>query len=253
MKTIKIILAIAFGLTVVACSPKTPLIDENGDFTSAYYQPSKAQVDSASYMFGLYLGSIYKNYDFGKMNFNEMVKGIKDFAAAKGQPYDPDFGEQFKINPDLMGEVLNGFLAQRQNYLTRKNDEDGKAFLAANAKKAGVETTESGLQYKIIEPGSDKHPGPQDTVKVTYEGRLLDGTVFDKTLADPVTFPLDHVIAGWTEGLQLIGEGGKIQLYIPADLAYGQNGNQGIGPNSTLIFDVETIEVLPVAAEEAAE
>lgn len=252
MKTIKMILAIALGLTVAACTPKAALIDENGDFTSAYYQPTKAQVDSASYMFGLYLGSMYKNYDFGEMNFNEMMKGIKDFAGAKGQPYDPEFGEQFKINPDLMGEVLNGFLTQRQNYLTRKNDEDGKAFLAANAKKAGVETTASGLQYKIIEAGSAVHPGPQDTVKVNYEGRLLDGTVFDKTYSDPVSFPLDHVIAGWTEGMQLIGEGGKIQLYIPSDLAYGQNGNQGIGPNSTLIFDVEIVEVHPVV-EEAAE
>lgn len=252
MKTIKIILAIAFGLTVAACSPKAALIDENGDFTSAYYQPTKAQVDSASYMFGLYLGSMYKQYDFGEMNFNEMMKGLKDFANAKGQPYDPDFGEQFKINPDLMGEVLNGFLTQRQNFLSRKNDEDGKAFLAANAKKAGVETTASGLQYKIIQPGSAVHPGPQDTVKVNYEGRLLDGTVFDKTYSDPVSFPLDHVIPGWTEGMQLIGEGGKIQLYIPSDLAYGQNGNQGIGPNSTLIFDVEIVEVHPVV-EEAAE
>ena len=253
MKTIKILLAVAFGLSVAACAPKAALIDENGDFTSEYYKPSKAQVDSASYMFGLYLGSIYKNYDFGEMNFNEMFKGIKDFAAAKGQPYDPEFGEQFKINPDLMGEVLNGFLSNRQNYLSRKNDEDGKAFLAANAKKPGVETTASGLQYKIIEPGSDLHPGPEDTVKVNYEGRLLDGTVFDKTYSDPVSFTLNQVIAGWSEGMQLIGEGGKIQLFIPAELAYGQNGNQGIGPNSTLIFDVETVEVHPVVAAEAAE
>ena len=251
MKTIKILLAVAFGLSVAACAPKAALIDENGDFTSEYYKPTKAQIDSASYMFGLYLGSMYKQYDFGQMNFNEMFKGIKDFANSKGQPYDPDFGEQFKINPEMMGEVLNGFLANRQNYLTRKNDEDGKAFLAANAKKAGVETTESGLQYKIIEPGSDVHPGPVDTVKVNYEGRLLDGTVFDKTYADPVSFPLNHVIPGWTEGMQLIGEGGKIQLYIPADLAYGENGNQGIAPNSTLIFDVEIVEVHPAAAEEA--
>ena len=118
--------------------------------------------------------------------------------------------------------------------------------MASNKTKPGVEVTESGLQYKIIEAGNpDLKPGPSDTVKVLYKGTLLDGTVFDETKegAEPVTMLLNRVIPGWTEGLQLVGEGGKIQLVIPAELAYGEGGNQGIEPNSTLIFDVDLVEV----------
>ena len=124
---------------------------------------------------------------------------------------------------------------------------------STNKTKAGVETTESGLQYKILEMGNpDLKPGPTDTVKVRYKGTLLDGTVFDETKedADPATLVLNRVIQGWQEGLQLVGEGGKIQLVIPSDLAYGERGTQGIEPNSTLLFDVDVVEVHKAAPVE---
>ncbi|MCR4909981.1 MAG: YigZ family protein [Bacteroidales bacterium] len=113
------------------------------------------------------------------------------------------------------------------------------------AGRGGVVTTPTGLQYKIIAEGSDVKAGPADTVWVNYKGTLLDGTVFDQTAegADPVRMNLNRVIPGWTEGLQLVGEGGEIELYIPSDLAYGEQGNQGIEPNSTLIFNVKVSKV----------
>jgi hypothetical protein len=116
-----------------------------------------------------------------------------------------------------------------------------EAFLSANAKKAGVETTASGLQYKIEAPGAEYKVAPQDTVWVNYKGELLDGTVFDQN--DSMQFVANRVIKGWTEGLGLLGEGGKATLYIPASLGYGERGTRGIAPNSTLIFDVEVLKI----------
>ena len=124
-------------------------------------------------------------------------------------------------------------------------EKKGAEYLAANAKKAGFKTTESGLQYKVITEGTGKSPKATDVVKVDYEGKLIDGTVFDSSYerGEPVEFPLNQVIAGWTEGLQLMKEGGKYEFVIPSELAYGETGNQGIDPNSTLLFTVELKEV----------
>ena len=122
-----------------------------------------------------------------------------------------------------------------------------REFLAENAKKPGVDTTASGLQYTIVAPGAEYKVQPQDTVVVNYKGELLDGTVFDQS--DGVKFAADRVIYGWTEGLGLIGEGGKIKLYIPSELGYGERGSYTIPPHSTLIFDVEIVEVKQCASE----
>jgi len=129
--------------------------------------------------------------------------------------------------------------------------ERGRAFLEDNAKKADVKTTASGLQYTITEPGTGKAPKATDKVTVHYTGKLLDGTVFDSShkRGQPATFPLNGVIRGWTEGLQLVKEGGKIRLYIPSNLAYCERGQGPIGPNETLVFDVELIKVEQSAAE----
>ena len=125
--------------------------------------------------------------------------------------------------------------------------EKGEAFLKENATKEGVKTTASGLQYKIDVAGEGKSPKATDTVLVHYKGTLLDGTEFDSSYKrkEPITFPLNRVIAGWTEGLQLLKEGGKATLYIPSKLAYGERGTPGgpIGPNETLIFVVELLKV----------
>lgn len=125
--------------------------------------------------------------------------------------------------------------------------DKGKAFLAENATKPGVKQTPSGLQYKVLTEGSGKAPKATDKVLVNYRGTLLDGTEFDSSYKrnEPISFPLNGVIPGWTEGLQLIKEGGKIQLFIPPNLAYGSRGAGGvIGPDETLIFEVELLKVL---------
>ena len=264
--TNKWIMALMMGLTVVACTPKeTEATTEEGaapeeiapkELTAKDYTPSKAQIDSVSYLVGINFGSFIKGYNFGdNLNYSQIVKGIKDFVAAKGSFRDPDFNEQFKINPELMNDMFNEYLENRHNYTLCVNKEAEAKFLAANIKKEGVEETESGLQYKIINAGNENKPAEVDTVWVNYKGTLINGDVFDETPADaePVRMVLNRVVKGWQEGLQLIGEGGEIELYVPAALGYGENGTQGIEPNSTLIFNVKLDKVgkfVPAAEEE---
>ena len=214
--------------------------------------PSASQIDSASYLLGTNIGQWIKGNDFGQLNYSQFLKGIKDMVKAEGDPRDSTFGKQFRIAPDQIDAVMQSFMGKRSEYTKALNKEKGDAFLEANKAKDSIEVSESGLQYKILAPGNDVKPGPADTVKVRYKGTLLDGTVFDETKedSDPVTLTLNRVIKGWQEGLQLVGEGGKIQLVIPGELAYGERGSQGIEPNSTLLFDVEVVEVHKVAPVE---
>ena len=242
MKANKFFAVLLIGLAVVACTSKS------GEQLPKEFQPSRAQVDSVSYLLGINFGSFLKGYDFGSdLNYAEIVKGMKDFVNAKGNVQDPEFVKQFKVDPNEMNNLFNSYLEKRSTGLSMMNKQKGEKFLEANAKKDGVVTTESGLQYKIIEAGNDVKPGPQDTVWVRYKGSLLDGTVFDQVAedAEPIRLTLNRVVAGWTEGLQLIGEGGKIDLFIPSDLGYGEQGNQTIPGNSALIFNVELTKVAP--------
>ena len=207
--------------------------------------PTAADVDSVSYLIGVNFGSFLKGNNFAEdlkeLNMSEIKKGMEDFLKAEGNPYDPEFGKQFDINLEKMGEILNGFISKKQTYKAALNLAKGEAFLAKNALKENVDTTASGLQYTIVASGADYKVQPQDTVWVNYKGTLLDGTVFDEN--DSTEFVANRVIRGWTEGLGLLGEGGKATFYIPADLAYGSRGNRNIEPNSTLIFDVEVLKV----------
>ena len=144
-----------------------------------------------------------------------------------------------------MNDLFNSYLEKRRSGVAMANKKKSEDFLAANAKKEGMQTTASGLQYRIIDPGNDVKPGPQDTVWVRYKGTLIDGTVFDQVAedADPIRLTLNRVVPGWTEGMQLIGESGKVELYLPSELGYGEQGNQAIAPNSALIFNVEMTKV----------
>ena len=243
-----LIVALALSMATVACSQNSAKLP---DGTSAKdLLPSKGQVDSVSYLLGVNFGSFLQSYNFGEdLNYAEMKKGILDLLRAEGSTADSNFVKQFKVNPELMNDVFNSFLEKRSEYTAALASAKEKEFFDSNAKKDGIKTTESGLQYKIVEPGSEVKPGPQDTVLVRYKGSLLDGTVFDEVPAseEPIRLTLDRVIPGWTEGLQLIGEGGKAVLYIPAELGYGTRGSGSIEPNSTLVFDVELVKVFPYA------
>ena len=209
-------------------------------------------IDSASYMMGVNYGAMLKGWGvetLGDVNLAEIKKGMEDFFAAKGtpDPRDEEFASQFKYNLSNFDRILNDFIGKNMVYKAAVCKKKEREFLAENAKKPGVDTTASGLQYTIIAQGAEYKVRPQDTVVVNYKGQLLDGTVFDQN--DGIEFAANGVIAGWTEGLGLIGEGGKIKLYIPSKLGYGDRAISIIPPHSTLIFDVEIVEVKQCASE----
>lgn len=172
-------------------------------------------------------------------------------------------GEETVLTQEEALAEREKFIEQRQQQLAQQRDEEarinleeGTAFLAANAEKDGVEVTESGLQYRVIEEGEGPSPDADDRVTVHYRGKLINGVEFDSSYSrdEPATFGLDQVIPGWTEGLQLMSEGAKYELFVPSDLAYGEQGRPGpIGPNSTLIFEVELLEVEPSPDDESSE
>ena len=238
MKAIKFFAAALVSVLALSCTSK-PAVKVEAEL------PTAAEIDTVSYLIGVNFGSFLKNNNFAKdlkeLDMTQIKKGMEDFLKAEGSPYDPTFAEQFMVNLDRMGEILNGYLSKKQTYTSALNLATGKAFLAKNALKANVDTTASGLQYTIVAEGGEYKVQPQDTVWVNYKGTLIDGTVFDQN--DSTQFVANRVIRGWTEGLGLLGEGGKATLYIPADLAYGARGNRSIEPNSTLIFDVEVLKV----------
>ncbi len=228
MKTIKFLSIVALAAMVTySCGEK-----KNAPTAGI----TQAEIDSASYAIGVSLGSMVKQANFGELNLKEVNKAL---AAVLN-------GDSLKISMNKANEVIQAFVAKRQLAVAAENKAKGETFLKENGTKDSVVTTASGLQYKIVNPGSDIKPMPVDTVQVNYRGTLIDGTEFDSSYKrnEPVTFPLNGVIKGWIEGLQLIGEGGKIRLYVPAELGYGQQqAGPTIGPNSTLIFEIELLKV----------
>lgn len=250
MKVLNVFAALAVCAAAVACNGNAPkaVVAEDGTVVKSAkdYLPSKAQKDSVSYLLGVNFGSFIKAYNFGgDLNYSKMVDGIKDMLAAKGDQRSPEFAKQFDIDPNTLNAAFNAYLDLRNNYTSAKNKEDAAKFLEANKKKAGVQVTESGLQYEILEPGNDLRAKDVDTVYVHYKGTLSDGTVFDEVSADeePLALNLGNVIAGWKEGLKLIGEGGKVKLVIPSELGYGENGAGAIPPSAPLVFDVELVKI----------
>jgi len=171
-------------------------------------------------------------------------------------------GGEVKLTAEDAGKVKQDFFKKQaakraadQKAAAQKNIAAGKAFLAENAKKAGVTTTASGLQYEVLTPGTGDKPAATDKVTVNYKGMLIDGTEFDSSYkrGKPVTFPLNGVIKGWTEGVQLMSVGSKFKFVLPADLAYGERGaGAKIGPNSVLVFEVELLGIGDVKEAKAA-
>lgn len=200
-------------------------------------------MDKVSYALGLGIGSQLKSMGADSLNIDDFAQAIKDTIS----------GAELKVSHKESQQIVQDFFKEqeaKQRAQAAENGkvarEEGEKFLAENAKKDGVQVTESGLQYSVIKEGTGKSPKATDTVVCHYEGFLTNGTVFDSSIqrGEPAAFPLNAVIAGWTEGLQLMKEGGKTRFFIPYNLAYGEAGAAGaIPPYAALIFDVELLEV----------
>ncbi len=201
----------------------------------------KDPTQKASYALGVDMAAGFKAHDI-KVDPKALAAGLADALAGK-----PALSQQ-EVRDTLtkFNEEVTAKAEAKDKVDGEKNLKAGEAFLAANAKKPGVKTTASGLQYKVITSGTGATPKVTDTVKVHYHGTLIDGTVFDSSVqrGQPVVFPVSGVIAGWTEALQMMKVGDKWQLFIPAKLAYGERSPSPlIGPNSTLIFEVELLGI----------
>ncbi|HWY50073.1 MAG TPA: FKBP-type peptidyl-prolyl cis-trans isomerase [Chthoniobacterales bacterium] len=195
--------------------------------------------DKASYSIGLNFGFNFKRQNID-LNSDAFAAGFKDAMTGRN----PLMSEQ-EVRDTMM--AFEKDMQQKQAETAQKNVAEADKFLAANKTKEGVKSTESGLQYKVLKEGSGAQPKSSDTVTVNYRGTLIDGTEFDSSYkrGQPATFPVGGVIKGWTEALQLMKVGSKLQLFIPANLAYGEQGRPGIPPNSLLIFEVELMDVKP--------
>ncbi len=179
--------------------------------------------------------------DFSKAEADALLKGIAASAAGKDSPYDlPKIGPQ-------MDEFMQKKQAVYVDRLKKQSTAAAVAFFTKLKENKNVVELPSGLRYEIVKTGTGPFPKPTETVKVQYTGTLVDGTVFDSSVqrGEPAEFALDQVIPGWTEGIQKINKGGKIKLYVPSSLAYGDDGRPGIPPGSTLIFDVELLDIKP--------
>lgn len=200
-------------------------------------------MDKVSYALGLGIGRQLSQMGAEDLNIDDFAQAIKDVLAGK----ETQIGEaeaQTIVREFFEKQEAKQRAAAAEKY--KDNKAKGEAWLAENAKKEGVVTLPSGLQYKVLSEGNGRQPKATDAVKCHYEGMLIDGTLFDSSIqrGEPATFPLNGVIAGWTEGLQLMKEGAKYRFFIPYNLAYGEHGaGQQIPPFSALVFDVELIEV----------
>lgn len=201
-----------------------------------FAQNNKTNMDTISYSLGVLVASNLKNQGFDNLNSESFTKAVNDVLK----------GNALSIDVNQANQNITGYLKAESEKAGKIAIDKEKEFLAGNAKREGIRTTASGLQYEIIESGAGATPKASDKVTVHYTGTLIDGAEFDSSVkrGQPATFPVNGVIAGWTEALQLMQEGDKWRLYIPFALGYGERGaGESIPPFSTLIFDVELIKV----------
>jgi len=194
-------------------------------------------MDKISYALGLGIGHQLKSMNIENFSIEDFTRSIQDVMEDKPT----------EINARDAQMMLNEYFAKKEQEQAQQAIADGKVFLEENGKREGVVTTKSGLQYEVITEGTGKQPKATDKVRCHYEGKLIDGSVFDSSYqrGEPADFGLNQVIPGWTEGVQLMKEGAKYRFYIPYLLGYGERGaGQSIPPYSTLIFDVELVKVL---------
>ncbi|WP_340111092.1 FKBP-type peptidyl-prolyl cis-trans isomerase [Maribellus mangrovi] len=194
-------------------------------------------LEKFSYALGLSISANLIQSGVKQIHPDAFISALKDVFA----------GVEPQVSPEEANQILEAFMAQSQDGDAAKNLEEGLAFLAENAKKDEVTELPSGLQYEILKEGDGEMPTVNDQVKCHYHGTLINGTVFDSSVqrGEPATFPVNGVIQGWVEALQLMSVGSKWKLYVPSELAYGNRGAGGaIGPNSTLVFEVELLDIL---------
>lgn len=222
-----------FTLTLIslfaACSP-------NGATGKSSGSDNGAAMDSLSYSVGVLVAQNLKAQGLDEVNPNDLARAIEDVIE----------GKDLIIDAQTANRNLQTYMQGKAERAGKENKEKGEAFLAENAERAEVKTTDSGLQYEVLKEGSGEKPAATDKVTVHYHGTLIDGTVFDSSVdrGTPASFPVNGVIPGWVEALQMMPVGSKWKLFIPSDLAYGARGAGGdIGPNSTLIFDVELLSI----------
>lgn len=242
---IRILSLVLAGLFLSACDAMQGLANEEPNLDKA------TDAQKRSYALGMDIGSKLGELPVD-LDREYIAAGLRD-ALAKG--------DRARLDEEEFQKTMEGFVAELEvaqreqaSAAADANRQAGETFLAENAEKEGVEVTDSGLQYQVLEEGDGASPASDDRVRVHYEGRLPDGTVFDSSRerGQPVTFPLDAVIPGWSEGLQLMTEGARYRLFVPSELAYGERGaGAEIGPNQTLVFDVELLKVNPEPEEES--
>jgi FKBP-type peptidyl-prolyl cis-trans isomerase FklB len=232
MKKLSLILPVIF-FSVNVFAQKTvanPLANQDG-------VTMKNSLDSFSYALGQNLASYYKTQGIRDYNFDLIIKAIKDVLNNKKELPDNE-----------VNKILGEYFSKARVNRVAINKAESENYLVANAKKAGVITTSTGLQYQVIKSSEGKKPGPLDTVLVHYKGSLLDGTIFDSSVdrGVPAKFLVSGVIKGWTEALLQMPKGSKWKLFVPSDLAYGQTGaGDKIGPNMALVFEIELLDILP--------
>ena len=202
----------------------------------------KALLEKVSYFYGTQMGNQFQEMGV-EISVDSLASGVKDTLEKKEPKYSR---EELMATMGQFEQAMNAKMQKEMSEAAGKNSAEGDKYLAENGKRPGVVTTASGLQYEVIKKGEGAKPKAEDTVSVHYEGKLINGTVFDSSVkrGEPATFPVNGVIPGWVEALQLMPVGAKYKLFIPSKLAYAERGaGRDIGPNSTLIFEVELLKI----------
>lgn len=235
---VPVLLMLIFSLAATGCNKKTEEGSDKEQNKTEKKMDGKELAKNASYIIGYDLGNRFTTQNFD-ISIDDYIKGLKDGIKQSENRFTED-----EIQNIMM--EFQTYMMEKQKIAAEERKKEGEDFLAKNKDKKGVITLDSGLQYEVIKEGSGEKPSLESVVKTHYKGTLIDGTEFDSSYKrnEPAVFPVNGVIPGWTEALQLMPVGSKWKLYVPSDLAYGPRGaGEMVPPNSVLIFEIELIEI----------